>query len=84
METVTQADLLEALRKALEAAPAEDLGAMTAEAMAAAVGLNVKTLRAKLKPFVFSGQFECVRIRIQRIDGTYQLVPAYRLRPSTR
>ena len=79
MEAVTQASLLEALRKALEAAP-DDSGAMTTEELARAMGCSIETMRKRLKGFLRSGAAECVKVQRECIDGRTQKTAAYRLK----
>lgn len=78
MEAVTQASLLEALRKALEAAP-DDSGAMTTEELAAEMRCNVPAVRGKLKALLAAGKAECVKVPRPRIDGATQMTPGYRI-----
>ena len=79
MEAVTQASLLEALRRALETAPADDGGAMTTEELAKEMKVSVPTTRERLKVLIAAGKAECVRVRRSRIDGANQLTAAYRI-----
>lgn len=80
MEAVTQASLLEAIRTALEAAPANSGGAMTAEEMAAELKCSIETMRKRLRPLLREGKAECVKVPRRHMDGKTQQTAAYRLK----
>lgn len=79
MEAVTQASLLDALRKALEAAPEEDGKAMTTEEIAREMKTTIPTTRERLRVLIAAGKAECVKVKRQRIDGAFQSTAAYRI-----
>lgn len=79
MEAVTQNDLLEALRQALERAP-DNSGALTCLEIARETGWDIKSARERIRAMIHDGRAECIRVSRKRIDGVMQMTPAYRLK----
>lgn len=77
---MTQDALLDALRQAMERAPKDDPGALTAHELMDALGLSIERTRRLLKDLLRSGQCEAVKVSRVDISGRVQSVPAYRLR----
>ncbi|NIR76801.1 MAG: hypothetical protein GWN53_17380 [Gammaproteobacteria bacterium] len=77
---VTESELLEALQEATDAEP--DWGpsdAHTVRELAAAMDVDRSVVRRKLRPLIFDGQAEAVKVRRPAMDGSLRKVPAYRL-----
>ena len=77
MESVTEQQLLEEVRKALEVFESED-DAMTTNELAASLDMNREVIRRKIPDMLASGQFEACRVYRKRWDGILTKVSAIR------
>lgn len=77
---ITDTDILEALREALEVPNTDPEGAYTAHELAAKSGIGIGETRVKLKELIDARLVESVRVRRIAIDGRRAIVPAYRTR----
>jgi len=77
--TVTEDDLLQALRDAL--AQPTDAQASTMTELAAAMGFGLEKVRHLLRAVQDEGRLEVVRLRRPNLIGTTSLVPGYRIKP---
>lgn len=77
---MNEAQLLEALRTALEAAPRPigDPG-FTVNELCREWKLSEKTVRNRLRPLVESGAVKLGHARRKKLDGIEQAVPVYRV-----
>jgi DNA-binding Lrp family transcriptional regulator len=73
---ITEAELVEELRKAFENAGPDD--AMTVKELSASLGLSVASVRRLLAPAVEAGSLKVVRVRRKRWDGLVTTVSAVR------
>jgi predicted ArsR family transcriptional regulator len=76
--TVTQAEILEAIRAALAAQPQQS-GAMTCAELCEAMGLSVEKGRKTIKQLIAAGVMEPTKLPMLYMDGTTRLTAAYRL-----
>ena len=76
MDSITESELVEELRRALENAGPDD--AMTTKELAATLGISRDAVRAQLPAMLESGQFEMVRVMRKRWDGIANMVSAIR------
>lgn len=74
---VTQNELLEALRKALERDGPDD--AYTTTELSRALGWGVRKVRNALRPLIREGTVEPVRVQREALDDRTATVSAYRL-----
>ena len=77
MDAVTEQELLEEVRKALEGVESED-DAITTKELAAHMGIGVDTMQKRMPALIASGQFEVCQTRRQCWNGRSQKVPAIR------
>lgn len=77
--TVTELDLLDALREALERDAGGD-DAPTTEELAEMTGISRERIKVALKGLIQSGKAESIRVRRLSIDGRNALVPGYRFK----
>lgn len=78
--TITEGDILEALREALEQGTDAPDDAYTANELAEATGVHIRKTRAILTEILKRGEAEVVKVRRTGMDGRNSLVPAYRMR----
>ena len=76
MDSITESELVDELRRALEHAGPDD--AMTTKELAATLGISRDAVRAQLPAMLESGQFEMVRVVRKRWDGIVNRVSAIR------
>lgn len=74
----TEDELIMALRVASRE-PEEDSAAHTMRDLIAMTGMGKARLRERLRKLIESGDVECVRRPVTRIDKVRATVPAYRL-----
>jgi DNA-binding IclR family transcriptional regulator len=79
---MTEQELLEALREAMESHPGDDAGAMTAAEITVQLGVSDKKCYKILRPLVTGGMVECISVPRHNLAGVVHPVPAYRLKPS--
>lgn len=79
MITVTESELIDALRKAAEPGSSDTEGALTVAEMAARTNRCEKYVRDNIRKMLAEGRAELVRIPRTAIDGRLQNLPAYRL-----
>lgn len=77
---ITQADVLDALKDALGAAPVYDEAAVTANELREATGLPIRRVHAEIRRLLREGRCERVRVLRERTDGIMHPEPGYRLR----
>ena len=77
---MTENDLLEALREALQAPTERPEGAHRVEELCDATGHCEKFIRDKIKVMLKDGSAEMVEIPFLRMDGRRTRVPAYRFK----
>ena len=75
--SITEAELVEELRRAFESAGPDD--AMTVKELSAALGLGVESVRRLVAPAVEAGSLQVVRVRRKRWDGLATTISAVRL-----
>jgi len=73
---ITESELVEELRRALENAGPDD--AMTTKELADTLGISAIAVRAQLPAMLASGQYEIVRVIRKRWDGIVTRVSAIR------
>jgi len=73
---ITESELVEELRRALENAGPDD--AMTTKELAVHLGISTGSVRAQLPAMIASGQYEVVRVMRKRWDGIVNRVSAIR------
>ena len=73
---ITESELVEELRRALENAGPDD--AMTTKELAETLGISAEAIRAQLPAMIRSGQYEVVRVVRKRWDGIVTRVSAIR------
>lgn len=78
--TITENELVEALRDAMSAGLADPTDARTTGEMAAAIGRADKFVRDNVRKLIAEGRVELVKVKRQGIDGRMNWVPAYRIR----
>ena len=76
MDSITESELVEELRQALENAGPDD--AMTTKELADTLGISAIAVRAQLPAMLASGQYEIVRVIRKRWDGIVTRVSAIR------
>ena len=76
MDSITESELVEELRRTLENAGPDD--AMTTKELAEKLGISRDAVRAQLPGMLESGQFEMVRVTRKRWDGIVNRVSAIR------
>lgn len=81
--SMTQNELLEALRVAAEAQDEQGDGAMTMRELRAALNYGDDRLRAMLHRLKADGLVEVVRVQRRTLDDRLNLTPAYRLTNGT-
>lgn len=79
MITVTESELVEALREAAQPGSSDVEGALTVAEMAACTNRGEKYVRDNIRKLLAEGKAELVRIPRTAIDGRLQNLPAYRL-----
>ena len=78
--SVSENDILEAMRRAVEAQPNEGERGITTLEWGKARGCSVHKARAEIRLLLDSGAAECVQVRRARMDKKPTLVSGYRLR----
>ena len=76
MDSITESELVDELRRALENAGPDD--AMTTKELADTLGISAIAVRAQLPAMLASGQYEIVRVIRKRWDGIVTRVSAIR------
>lgn len=79
MITVTELELIEALRQAAAPGSPDIEGALTVAEMATRTNRGEKYVRDNIRKMLAEGRAELVRIPRTAIDGRLQNLPAYRL-----
>jgi transcription initiation factor IIE alpha subunit len=79
--TVTENELLDAVREAMRADDSTD--GFTVLEMCDALGLNYRLVRKAVKRMLDSGTAEVVRVRRTRMDGISHIISGYRLKGVT-
>lgn len=74
---ITEVELLEALRTALEQGD-EGTQGLTTEEIAVALGSRQEAVRVMLRPLVRAGSIMPARAKRRSIDGSMRPVPVYR------
>ena len=78
--TITQAELLEALREAAQRSEEGPEGAYTTEELAELTGIYRGKVKETIRALIRLGKAECVHVRRPSIDGRMFRVPAYRIK----
>ncbi len=78
--TITQNEILEALRAALAQRPSVDDG-VTRRELADACNAGLDKVRKWLLVEMKQGRIECIWVRRARCDGVEQQTAAYRIKP---
>lgn len=75
--TLTETEIMEALREALEGSQGPD-DARTVAELQEATGWHVNRVRQGVKAMLAAGEAECVRVYRPGMDGRRAQVPGYR------
>lgn len=78
---VTEADLLEALQRAMTKPVGE---APTVGELAVGTGQSVPTVRRALRDMQAAGRLEVLRVRRLALDGVERQVPGYRIKAAPK
>lgn len=77
---VTEADILDAIRAAIEKHRNGGEPGVTTNEYAEARGIGVLKARAEIRTLLVTGEAVVVQVRRRRMDGLDTLVPGYRLK----
>jgi DNA-binding MarR family transcriptional regulator len=77
--TISEAEILDAIREAASNSASGPDDAMTIVELAEAMNVDARIVRKHVAALLKSGGMECVRVRRPSMDGRIMPVPAYRL-----
>lgn len=76
--SISENELLDALREATESEQGDD-GALTLREIMAATGMSERRAKEHMSRLKAAGRIEPVKVRREALDGRNALVPAYRV-----